>query len=372
MTSLERAGRWQGKRRFTRCRRGGDIRSFSETRQDATGSGFVPIVVLAAILMVVVVVSLTMGRYGLSLTEIYHAFARRLGGTSGAVPPDADIVMFQVRIPRILAAVLVGAALATAGATYQGLFKNPMVSPDLMGASSGAGFGAVIALLFSRPAFEVQLIAFIFGLAAVLLTCGVSKAVDREQNTILSLVLIGMVVAALFSAFISLVKFVADPDAKLPSITYWLMGGLAGVTAPDLPMLVVPVLVGIAPMLLLRYRLNALAFGDQEAKAMGVNTGQLRAVFIVSSTVAISASVAASGIIGWVGLIVPHLARIITGPNYRTLLPASMLLGAIYLLLIDNISRLAFPFEIPIGILTAILGAPFFIYLFVKGKRSWL
>jgi iron complex transport system permease protein len=354
-----------------RCMKGDGIGART-MKQNAKGTGFVPIVVLAVILVVVVVVSLTLGRYGLPLSEVLHAFARRFGGTSTVATQNADIVMFQVRIPRILAAVLVGAALATSGATYQGLFKNPMVSPDLMGASSGAGFGAVIALLFSLPALHVQLIAFIFGLAAVSLTYGVSKAVDRDGNTILSLVLIGMVVAALFSAFISLVKFVADPDAKLPSITYWLMGGFAGITAPDLPMLVAPVLIGLVPMLLLRYRLNALAFGDQEAKAMGVNTGQIRAVFVICSTIAISASVAASGIIGWVGLIIPHLARIITGPNYRTLLPASMLLGAIYLLLIDNISRLAFSFEIPIGILTAILGAPFFIYLFVKGKRSWL
>lgn len=330
------------------------------------------VILLALILALLLILSLTLGRYGLSLNEIYQAFTRHLFASDNNAIQNAEIIMFQVRIPRIFAAVFVGAALATAGATYQGLFRNPMVSPDLMGASSGAGFGAAIALLFSCSSFQLQIVSFVFGMFAVLLTCSVSKAIDRDNVTPLSLVLTGLVVSTLFSSFIALIKFVADPDSKLPSITYWLMGGFSSITAPDLPMLMIPILIGIIPMILLRYQLNALAFGDEDAKAMGVNTKQIQFAFIVFSTITISASVAASGIIGWVGLMIPHLARIITGPNYNRLLPASMLLGAIYLLIIDNITRLAFSFEIPIGIITSIIGAPFFIFLLTRRKKSWL
>lgn len=344
----------------------------NKTKQETNNSKVITNVILTAVLIALVIGSLTFGRYGLSLTEIFQAFWRHFGGADSGMVQNADVVMFKVRIPRIFAAVFVGAALATAGATYQGLFRNPMVSPDLMGASSGAGFGAAIALLFACSSLQVQIVSFIFGMAAVILTCSISNAVNHGGNTPLSLVLTGLVVSTLFSSFISLIKYVADPDSKLPSITYWLMGGFSSVTAPDLPMLIIPILIGIIPMQMLRYKLNVLSFGDEESKALGVNTEQIRAAFVVFSTITISASVAASGIIGWVGLIIPHLARIITGPNYNRLLPSSMLLGAIYLLIIDNIARLASSAEIPIGILTSIAGAPFFVFLLLKGKKSWL
>jgi iron complex transport system permease protein len=342
-----------------------------ETRILKAAGGRTVILALSVLLAAAIVASLIVGRYGLSLIEIGGAFSRRLAGADSLMN-NADIVMFKVRIPRIFASVFVGAALAATGATYQGLFRNPMVSPDLMGASSGAGFGAAVALLLSCTPLQIQLIAFVFGIAAVLVTCCVSNAVSQGSSTPLSLVLTGMVVSTLFSSFISLIKFVADPDSKLPSITYWLMGGFAGFTEPDLPMLAIPVLVGLIPLLLFRFRLNVLSFGDEEAKALGVNTARVRAVFIIFSTITVSASVASGGIIGWVGLIIPHIARIITGPNYSRLLPASMLLGALYLLLIDNIARLAYAAEIPIGILTSIIGAPFFVYILLKGRKSWI
>ena len=328
------------------------------------------VVLLAAVLITLVIVSLMLGRYGLTLDEIFQAVRHHITGT-GNVVENAETVMFKVRIPRILASVFVGAALAASGAVYQGLFRNPMVSPDLMGASSGAGFGAALALLISCTPLQVQIISFVFGIAAVVITYSISNAVGLGGNSQLSLVLTGIVVSTLFSSFISLIKYVADPNSKLPSITYWLMGGFSSITEPDLPLLVLPIFIGLVPMLLLRYRLNVLSFGDEEAKSLGVNMKSTMTVFVAFSTLTISASVAASGIIGWVGLVIPHLVRIIVGPNYSRLLPASMLLGAIYLLLIDNIARLVSSAEIPIGILTSIIGAPFFVYLLVKGKKSW-
>lgn len=329
------------------------------------------LVVLSAILVAVALYSFTLGHYDMTVGEVLQVTSNQLFGTSYDVAPAIVTVITQVRFPRIIGAIVIGAALSLAGASFQGLFKNPMVSPDLLGASAGAGCGACYALLFGLNAFFVQASAFAVGIVAVMLTYAVGKTVSRGNDMTLSLVLSGMVVSALFQAFISITKYVADPDDTLPSITYWLMGGLSGTKPDDLPMLVVPFLIGVVPMLLLRYQVNVLSFGDEEARALGVNTAFIRALFIGCATLVTAASVAAAGMVGWVGLVIPHLSRMIVGPNYRQLLPASLLIGAIFMLVIDDVCRCLLSLEIPLSVATAIIGAPFFIYLLIKGKRTW-
>ena len=267
-------------------------------------------------------------------------------------------------------ALLVGAALSIAGAVYQGLFKNPMVSPDMLGASSGAGFGAALAILLSLPYAFIQVNAFAFGIVAVGLAYFVCQRVSRGKDAILMLVLGGMIVSTLFSSFITLTKYVADPDSKLPEITYWLMGSLSTVNLQDILFLLPPLLIGIAPLAFLRWQLNAMAFGDEEAQAMGLNVKRLRGLFILCATLLTAASVAIAGMIGWIGLIIPHMARFIVGPNCKVLLPMSFLVGGSFLLLVDNVARNLFTVEIPLGILTSIIGAPFFFYLLLKRKKE--
>jgi len=330
-------------------------------------------VVLAIALVVVMLVSMTLGQYSMSIQDVVGAIAHYFFG----VTPDGyqdvhETVIINVRFPRVIAATFIGIALASAGASYQGLFRNPMVSPDLLGASSGAAFGAAVSLLMGANPLMVQVTAFAFGLFAVGISYWISNIVSRGENIILSLVLTGMVVSSMFSAFISIIKYVADPDTKLPSITYWLLGGLTSIHMSDLPLLLIPIIAGLIPILLFRYRLNVLSFGEEEARALGVNTKAIRALYIVCATLVTSASVAASGMIGWVGLVIPHLARLIVGPNYKLMMPVSALIGGLFLLVVDNISRVFFSVEVPLGILTALVGAPFFLYLLAKGKKSWV
>ena len=331
------------------------------------------IIVLALALLLFVIVSMTAGMYKMTPAEVVGAVLHHFFGIEMAgYEPIHETVIINVRFPRVIAATVIGMALAGAGASYQGLFRNPMVSPDLLGASSGAAFGAAISLLLDAPLWTVQIVSFACGLLAVGLAYAISNIVSRGDNVVLSLVLTGMVVSALFSAFVSIIKYVADPDTKLPSITYWLMGGLQGMENSALPWLLIPFLIGIIPMLLFRYRLNLLSFGEEEAQALGVNTKLIRGIYIASATLVTSASVAAAGMIGWVGLVIPHLTRFIVGPNYRHLMPASILVGGLFLLLVDNITRVFFLVEVPLGILTALVGAPFFLFLLAKGRKGWV
>jgi iron complex transport system permease protein len=330
-------------------------------------------VVLAVVLLVIMLASMTLGQYSMTIQEVIGAILHHfLGIMTDGYQAVHETVIISVRFPRVIAAACIGIALAAAGASYQGLFRNPMVSPDLLGASSGAAFGAAVSLLIGADPIVVQLAAFLCGLFAVGISYWISNIVSRGENIILSLVLTGMVVASMFSAFISIIKYVADPNTKLPSITYWLLGGLTSIHNDDLPLLLIPIAIGIIPILLFRYRLNVLSFGEEEARALGVNTKAIRALYIVCATLVTSASVAASGMIGWVGLVIPHLARLIVGPNYKLLLPVSALIGGVFLLVVDNISRVFFSVEVPLGILTALVGAPFFLYLLARGKKSWL
>lgn len=344
----------------------------SRTAFKAARLGGAPaIVLLAALLAVVFLLSLTLGRYGIPVGQLMQIFFGKLAGVTRTWPETVETVLFNVRLPRILCAVMVGAALASSGAAYQGIFKNPMVSPDILGASAGAGFGAALAILNGFSILGIEVTSFLLGLAAVALTCSLSRAIGKRMNAVLVLVLTGMVVQSLFTAFTSVIKYEADPNNKLPEITYWLMGGLNSSTNKQVVMMLVPFIVGLIPLFLLRWKINVLSFGEEEAQALGVDTRKIRMVLILSSTLLTSASIAVSGMIGWVGLIIPHLARLLVGPNYKTLIPASTVLGAVFLLAVDDIARTVLATEIPLGILTSIIGAPFFIYLLFQGRSAW-
>lgn len=328
------------------------------------------LLVLLAVLISAILFSFTIGRYSVTLNQLFEIIRYKTFGGAVSWPESVSTVLFKIRIPRIFIAVIIGAALAIAGVAYQGLFKNPMVSPDILGASSGAGYGAAIAILLSFGSSGIQISAFLFGLAAVLITIIISKCVARSNNNILALVLTGMVVNTLFSSFISITKYLADTDDKLPAITFWLMGGLSSVSLKDLLIMIFPFLVGIIPLLLIRWKLNVLSFGEEEAQGMGVDTRKIRALTIFCSTLLTASAVSIGGMIGWIGLIIPHIARLIVGPNYKVLLPASALIGGIFLLIVDDVARCLLSIEIPIGILTSIIGAPFFLYLLFKERRQ--
>lgn len=278
-------------------------------------------------------------------------------------------IVFEIRLPRIIGALVVGAALAMAGSAFQGIFKNPLVSSDLLGVSNGAGFGAALAILLSGLNVVTQIFAFVFGLISVSVTYLISKS--YKNGGILVLVLSGVAISAFFGAFVSAVKFIADPDDKLPEIVYWLMGSLASITVDKLIMISVPIIIGVVILMLLRWRINLLSMGDEEAQALGLNPSRTRLIVIAACTLLTSAAVSVSGIIGWLGLVIPHMTRMIVGPDNKILIPASLSLGASFLLLIDNISRAVISIEIPIGILTAVIGVPIFLYLLRKGYSEW-
>ena len=313
-------------------------------------------------------VSFMLGRYPVAHIDVVKTILSPIFPQL-AVSPELNSIVFTIRLPRIIAALLVGAALSIAGASFQGIFKNPLVSPDLLGVSMGAGFGAAVAILANAGNALIQLSAFIFGIISVSITYGISKA--YKAGGILLLVLSGTAVSAFFNALISGTKFMADPYDKLPQITYWLMGSLSAVNFDKLSMIIIPLLIGILVILVLRWHLNVLAMGDEEAQSLGLDAGKLRLLIIVACTLVTSAAVSISGIIGWVGLVVPHMTRIIVGPDHKILLPASLSIGASFLLLIDNISRTFISIEIPIGILTAIVGVPLFLYLLRRGYSEW-
>ncbi|MBQ2962265.1 iron ABC transporter permease [Methanobrevibacter sp.] len=313
-------------------------------------------------------VSFMLGRYPVAPIDVVKTILSPIFPQL-AVSPELNSIVFTIRLPRIIAALLVGAALSVAGASFQGIFKNPLVSPDLLGVSMGAGFGAAIAILANAGNALIQLSAFIFGIISVSITYGISKA--YKAGGILLLVLSGTAVSAFFNALISGTKFMADPYDKLPQITYWLMGSLSAVNFDKLSMIIIPLIIGMIVILVLRWHLNVLAMGDEEAQSLGLDAGKLRLIIIVACTLVTSAAVSISGIIGWVGLVVPHMTRIIVGPDHKILLPASISIGASFLLLIDNISRTFISIEIPIGILTAIVGVPLFLYLLRRGYSEW-
>jgi iron complex transport system permease protein len=346
-------------------------------------------IILLVLLVILFVLSLGLGRYPVSAGEVLQILGNHIGNAIQTLitgiqnllglpvtpvfdPPLAgvtDTVVIQVRLPRILAAMIVGAALSLAGGSFQGLFRNPLVSPDILGVSAGAGFGAALAILISGERVLIQVSAFSFALLAVGIVYTVSKVV--KGNRTLSLVLAGLAIASLFSASLSLMEYIADPTDQLPTIIYWLMGSLASLNLTDVTVAAIPILFGGIILLLMRWRFNVLAMGEEEAQALGVNLGRIRIIIIVCCTLMSASAVCISGIIGWVGLVIPHISRLLVGPDHKKLLPVSLLLGASYLLLIDDIARTASSLEIPLGVLTAMIGAPFFLYMLSRRRKGW-
>ena len=323
---------------------------------------------LAVATFALAVFSALVGAYPVSIGEAARILAGWIAGS-----PDgstAETVMLEVRLPRIIAALLVGAALAGSGAVYQGLFRNPLVSPDILGVSTGAGLGAVLGIFLSLPIVAIQGFAFAGGLATVATVYAIAAAV-RGREPVLVLVLAGVVVGALAGSVISLLKVLADPYDQLPAITFWLLGSLASIRSADVWAVLPAILIGLVPLVALRWRINVLALGDDEAKTLGVETGKLRVLVIGAATLMTASVVAISGVIGWVGLVMPHIARMLVGPNFGRLLPAAMLLGAFYLLGVDTLARTMAQTETPLGILTAFVGAPFFLWLLARGRHGW-
>ena len=326
-------------------------------------------VVALALLIVIAVGAMAVGRAMLSPGTVVDALRQLVTG-DGDTPLVARNIVLNVRLPRVVAATMIGGALAISGTAYQGLFRNPMVSPDILGASTGASFGAALALLLSLGSLPVRAAAFAGGLAAVFITYTAARSIGRGSSQVLLLVLCGMIVSALFQAFVSTIKYTADPDSKLPEITYWLMGSIAKVTWSDLRLFAIPFILGVVPLLAMRWRLNILAFGDEEAESLGINAAALRLVSIVCATLLTASCVAVSGVIGWVGLIMPHVVRFIAGPDNRIVVPLSVILGGAFLIAVDTACRTVISSEIPLGILTSIIGAPLFFLVLLRTQQG--
>jgi iron complex transport system permease protein len=317
-------------------------------------------------------ISLGLGRADISWSETIRLLGLKLTGQ--AVDPALrreEVVLFSIRLPRILLAFMVGAALSLAGAAYQALFRNPMVAPDILGVSSGAGVGASLAIVWGLPTIGLHLMAFLFGLGAVFLVVFVARIVGQGKS-ILVLILVGVVVSSLFGAVGSFIKYLSVDDQTLSAMVLWLMGSFAQSGAwRNAPIMAVALALGVIPLYLTRWRVNALAFGEEEAQALGVNVEKLRLFVIFASTLLTASAVALCGLIGWVGLIIPHLARFLVGPNFSRLLPATLLGGGLFMLVVDSVVRVALPGEMPVGIVTSILGAPLFIYILCVGRKVW-
>lgn len=324
---------------------------------------------LVGVPILLLFVSLFVGRLDIGPADVLRIIAAQVFPIAHSWPASVETIVVQIRLPRALMAMAVGAGLSIGGAAFQGMFRNPLVSPDVLGVSAAAGFGAALAILLSRSTLELQILAFAFGLFGVAITYMLARV--YRTTPVLMLVLSGVVVAAFFSALLSGVKFVADPEDKLPAITYWLLGSFNGATVRTLLVIVPPIVAGTVGLLLLSWKLNLLSMGDDEARALGVRTEQLKAAIVVCTTLITAATVAACGVIGWVGLVMPHVARALVGPDHRRLLPAALSVGACFLLLIDDVARTATAVEIPIGILTAIIGAPYFAYLLRRTSGMW-
>ncbi len=319
---------------------------------------------MAAALLAVFLLSFVLGRYDVPILDVVRILVDRIIPLPETWARNMEIAVVNIRLPRILLVCMVGCCLATSGTAYQSVFQNPMAAPDILGASSGACFGAALAILLGWGQSGIVASAFAFSLLTVALVYLIGRrARGREAVNIL---LAGVMVSSLFSSGTSYIKLVADPSNELPAITYWLMGSFSGASMPDVAFACIPMALGLIPLLLTRWRINILSVGDDEAATMGVNTRRLRLLVILCATLMTAASVAVSGMIGWVGLVIPHLCRKLVGNDCRKLLPASMLMGALFLLVVDNISRNLLMTEIPIGILTAFVGAPFFIYLMTR------
>lgn len=324
---------------------------------------------LSLLLLATALFSLTLGRYDFAPFGSLAELLKHWGWLEGEADPVMVSILLEVRLPRVVAALLIGAALAIGGAAFQALFMNPLVSPGILGVLSGAAFGASLGILLFDSLWMMQLLTFVFGLAAVGIALLLAKG--ELRNNMIILVLGGMITGALFSAFLSIIKYVADPYSKLPAITYWLMGSLASIQTDLLWWIAPIVLLGILLLVAHGHVLNVLSLGDDEARTLGINVERKRLVIIVLATFLSAITVTLGGMIGWVGLVIPHVTRLLLGADNRLLLPASALLGGIYLLLVDNLARMAISIEIPLGILTALIGLPVFAWALKNVKKGW-
>ena len=331
-------------------------------------SGHGLLIILLAVLAALLLLSLCLGRYAVALRAVLRILLSRFTPVEQTWEAGMSAAVLNIRPPRILLAALVGACLSIAGVSYQGIFRNAMAAPDFLGASSGAAFGAALAILLGLSSAGIAVCAFCFSLLTVALVFFVAQRAPGKRAA--NLILAGIMVSSLFSAGTSYIKLVADPSSKLPEITYWLMGSFSGKTWHDVRFALPFMLLGTVPLFLLRWRMNLLTMGDDEARAMGVDANRLRLLVVVCATLVTAASVSVSGVIGWVGLVIPHMARRLSGNDYRKLLPTTLLLGAIFLLAVDNLCRNLLAVEIPIGILTSFFGAPFFLALMLKKEAS--
>ena len=327
------------------------------------------IVVLIALLVGLFFVYLLIGRYNIAPALGMRVLASRIFALPVDWPPAVDMVMWNIRVPRAITVMLVGGGLALSGAVFQSTFRNALVSEHILGVSSGAGFGAALAIFLSVDFYLVQLSAFVWGILAVLMVYSISKMYTR--NPTLVLVLAGIIVSGLFSAVTSFIKYVADPLDKLPTIVFWLMGSFSKASMRDVYLVGPVMLVCGAVLLAMRWRFNVLSLGDEEARSLGINVKQFVAISVGCCTLITASAVCAAGPIGWVGLVVPHMARMLFGPDHQYVLPVSCLLGASYMLLVDIFCRSILVAEIPVSIVTSILGAPVFLYLLRESNTRW-
>ncbi len=327
------------------------------------------VILLISVPIIALFVSLFIGRYIVSPFTVFTVLFSKIVPIEHTWPVSTELIIMNVRLPRAIAALFVGASLAVSGSSFQGLFRNPLVDTYILGLASGAGFGAALGIVVFNDFTMVEILAFIFALVSMVASYTISK-VYKTTSTI-TLALAGIIVGTFFSAFVSLLKYVADPLEKLPAVVFWLMGSLARVTWTDLIPLCPIMIVGISVLLLIRWRINVMSMGEEDAASLGVNTERLKLVIVLCCTLITSAAVCVCGIIGWVGLVIPHIARALVGPDHKALLPASISLGAVYILLVDDLARTLIPAEIPLGILTGLIGAPFFAYILKKRGASW-
>lgn len=328
-------------------------------------------IALCSFLIITFFSSLFLGRFVIAPDTTIEILINSILHINDPQLQQQTAIVTGLRFPRTLACMLVGAGMAISGATFQGLFRNPLVSPDILGVSTGAGFGTALGILLFGFTGFTSFYAFLFGLISVLAAYLLAKS--RNHVSIISLVLSGIIVSSIFTALTSLIKYMADPYDELPAITYWLMGSFSKVTYSDIKTVAVPILVCIVILLLLRWRINILSLGDEEARSLGVDPVKIRIIAIIASTIIVAASVSIAGVVGWVGLVVPHISRRIIGVDHKNLLPASCLIGGSFLILVDILARTITPAELPIGILTALVGAPFFAILLkkVSNRGEW-
>ncbi|KMY65877.1 ABC transporter permease [Desulfocarbo indianensis] len=328
---------------------------------------------LGALLGVAALISLTLGRYPTTLSDILYfageRFFRQGGGPGGQRLQMLGNIFVDIRLPRIVAAMLIGSSLSVSGAAFQAMFINPLVSPGLLGVLAGASFGAAVGIIFAKTWLAVQMSAFACGLLAVLAAVGLASLYRGER--LLMLILGGVISGALFTSLLMVVEYVADPYKQLPAIIYWLMGGLSLIDKETIGAMSIPLLLGMGVLFSMATYLNVLSMGDEEARSLGVNVKAVRLLLISAATMVSALTVAMAGIIGWVGLVIPHIARMIVGPDNRILLPTAALIGAFYLLTVDGMARLLFRAEVPLGILTSLVGIPFFVLVLRKAKKGW-